>query len=153
MRPELVHELRDEVAEISIESLAELLARGQASGSEPSVEFYGVLLKTRQAEQLTLWLVDQQSTAAALGMKVPAWRGLLERTLVELLSPVAAPHQVKRMRDEEAEYWRKQMRKILGEGLAGPQKVPDEPTAPGGIMSLLNARRSGKPGTKRHSEG
>lgn len=151
LRPELVLELRDEVAEISIESLAELLSRGHTSASEANVEFFGVLLKPRQAEQLGVWLSDQQSTAAALGMKLQAWRGLLERTLIELLSPVGTAHQVSRLHDDEAEYWRKQMRKILGEGLAGPQPASREETpAQGGIMSLLNVRRGGG---KQHSRG
>jgi len=146
LRPDLVQELRDQVAEISVESLAELLARGHASGGERRVEFYGVMLLARQAEQLSLWLIDQQTTAAALGMKVAAWRGLLERTLLELLAPVGAAHQVARVRDDEAEYWRKQMRKILGKGLGGPPKT-EEVKTPSGLMNLLSVRRSGRGGS------
>ena len=85
--PDLLEQLRSEVAEINVESFLELLLREKPSDSDERVEIQGVSLSPQQLERVSAWLNDQKELAAALGLSKETWskrvdtkmQGLLQR--------------------------------------------------------------------------
>lgn len=133
---ELQAELRSEVAEISAESMIEVLAldRGVAPGE--TTEVFGIPLLPKQIERLSAWILDQREVAEALGVGAEAWGRMLESGLDRHLvrtGAVKAPDAAAVLRSE-----------ALAKSLLGDRPEPfQKRSAPGesesaGVRGLAN---------------
>lgn len=78
---ELVDELTHEIAEISAETLIELIAMERDVIPGPTVEILGLALYPKQAERVAAWVEDQEPTTTALGIDPDDWGAIVERGL------------------------------------------------------------------------
>ena len=81
LAPELLPVLRREVAEISAETLIELIALERDVVPGEPIEWQGLSLMPRQAERVAAFLQDQIPTAEALGLGPEEWGRKVEQGL------------------------------------------------------------------------
>jgi len=87
LAPELLPELRSEVAAVSAETLLRVMALESRPGSESRVEVEGVPLDDHMLERLSAWREDQIGTADALGLEVDQWTRLIQAALSTTILP------------------------------------------------------------------
>ncbi len=90
LTPALLDELRAEVAAVSLEALANLLAAGGEPGAGAHT-IAGLRLDEPTAMRVAAWLDDQDSTGRALGLPPERWRAILrDHILAATAEPSAA---------------------------------------------------------------
>ena len=81
LAPDLLPALRQEVAEVSAETLIELIALERDVVPGEPIEWQGLSLMPRQAERVAAFLQDQIPTAKALGVDPLEWGRMVEKGL------------------------------------------------------------------------
>jgi hypothetical protein len=83
----LIPELEREVAEITMETLFELLVRrDRVDPRQETVEIMGLILRPAQIERLSAWAHDQPRIAEALQLRIERWLQLLESSAHRMMS-------------------------------------------------------------------
>jgi hypothetical protein len=144
LHAEQVDQLRRFVAQIAVESLAELMLRATVPAASKPVQFHGVALHPAQVSRLKSWLRDQEPTALALGVSLQVWRHTLDQFVTSHAGADHSGGEDSRAGDH-GPITHKQMRRFLGEGLAeGYAPIEAEDTERDRGVSLLSLRKQQK---------
>ena len=130
LQPDLIPQLREEVAEISAETLIELIALERDVLPGEPIEWQGLSLMPRQAERVAAFLQDQLPTAEALGVEPMRWGQMVEKGL---------RLYVARNQGAQADKNEAQAKKALA--LIGQSPTPAVPAPKsGGLAGILAAK-------------
>jgi len=143
LNPSHVEQLRRFVAQVVVESLAELMLRATIPAASKPVHFHGVTLHAAQVARLTSWLRDQEPTALALGVSLSVWRHALDQAVggTPAAEHSGADHSAASMLGPITS---NQIRRFLGQGLSETAGMEDETTQKDPGVSLLSVRQQQK---------